>query len=250
MHAVQKNDLIVFDRGYCAYQTMDMVAHHKADFLSRCHGRSFKIVDTMLTGTGPDDVTVTIHAPAYMKHGSRRERHKAHLTVRFVRVLLKTGEYEILATSLTDMKRYPHAIFQTLYFKRWGIETLYSKVKGRLALEHFSGISPESILQDFHATIFLTGLESLLTEDTDALLKKKQTQHPQHVNTAIAFHAIKHRAFDLFMSDVPIDDVVSELSELFLKTPTLSRKDKNPPRITRSALRVLNFWKRVRRSVF
>ena len=117
-------------------------------------------------------------------------------------------------------------------------------------MEHFSGLSPESMLQDFHATVFLTGLESLLTEDTDAMLKKKQTQHPQQVNTAIAFHAIKHHAFDLFMSDIPIDAVVIELSELFLKTPTLIRKEKNPPRVIRSARRMLNFWKRVRRSVF
>ena len=250
MHAVQKNDLITFDRGYCAYQTIDMVAHHKADFLIRCHARSFKIVDTMLTGTGHDDVTMTIHAPTYMKQGHRRAPHKAHHTVRFVRVLLPTGEYEILATSLINTKRYPLEIFSTLYFRRWGIETLYAKLKNRLSLEHFSGLSPESILQDFHATIFLTGLESLLTEDADTLLNKKKTQHPQQVNTAIAFHAIKHRAFDLFMSDIPIDAVVTELSELFLKTPTLVRKEKNPPRVIRSARRVLNFWKRVRRSVF
>jgi Transposase DDE domain len=250
MHVVQKKDLITFDRGYCAYQTIDMVAQYKVDFLIRCHARSFKIVDTMLTGSGPDEVTMTIHAPAYTKQGSHREPQKAHHRVRFLRVTLPTGEYEILATSLLDATQYPHSIFRALYFTRWGIETLYSKVKNRLALEHFSGISSESIMQDFHATIFLTGLESLLTEETDLLLNKKQTQHPQQVNTAIAFHAIKHRAFDLFMSDVPTDTVVTELSELFLKTPTLVRKDKNPPRIGRSANRVLNFWKRVRRSVF
>lgn len=250
MSAVQKNDLIIFDRGYCAYQTIDMVAHHKADFLIRCHGRSFKIVDTMLSGTGPDDLTVTIDAPVYMKPGSRREPNKTNYTVRFVRVILSTGETEVLMTSLTDTKKYPPTIFQALYFKRWGVETFYHILKSRLALEHFSGLSVESIQQDFYTAVFLTGLEAILTEDTNTTLTTKKTKHPQRVNNAVAFHAIKHRAFDLFMSDVPTDQVVTELSELFLKTPTLYRKDKNPPRVSRSERRVLNFWKRVRRSVF
>lgn len=250
MHAVSKKDLITFDRGYCSYQTMDMVAHHKADFLIRCHARSFKIVDTMLAGTGPDDVIITLCAPKNTKSRTRREPNKAHRSVRFVRVTLSTGEIEILATSLIDTKKYPHTIFQELYFKRWGIETFYHILKSRLSLEHFSGLSSESVRQDFHAAIFLSGLESILTEDTNATLSTKDTEHPQKVNTAVAFHAIKHRAFNLFMSDVPIDAVVTELSLLFLKTPTLYRKDKNPPRVYRTQRRVLNFWKRVRRAVF
>ena len=250
MHRVQQHDLVIFDRGYSAYHIMDMVLEHKAHFLIRCHAKSFKIVDTMLEGTGPEDVTMTLHAPANMRSKTGREPHKLHHSVRFIRVTLSTGESEVLMTSLTDTKKYPHTIFRDLYFKRWGVETFYHILKSRLSLEHFSGLSPESVQQDFHAAIFLTGLESILTEDTNTLLSTKGTKHPQRVNTAIAFHAIKHRAFELFMSEIPIDSVVTELSELFLKTPTVYRKDKNPSRVFRSARRVLHFWKRVRRAVF
>ena len=41
------------------------------------------------------------------------------LTVRFVRVLLETGEYEVLVTSLLDGTKYPTEEFKTLYWYRW-----------------------------------------------------------------------------------------------------------------------------------
>lgn len=248
--SVRKDDLIIFDRGYCAYQTMDSVLHHKAHFLIRCHGRSFKIVDAMLKGDGPNDVTVTLTAPVCTKPRYRKPPHQYTRTVRFIRVILQTGEIEVLATSLLDTKAYPHSIFSDLYYRRWGIETFFSILKSRLNLEHFSGVSVEAIRQDFHAAVFLTGLESILTSDTTTALMKKHTRHRQKVNNAVAFHAIKHRAFDLFMSTLPTEVVLNELTELFLKTPTLYRENKNPPRKATTDRRALNFWKRIRRTVF
>lgn len=247
---VGEGDLVIFDRGYCAYQTMDSVAHHKADFLIRCHARSFKIVDAMFRGEGDNDVTVTLPVPVPTNVKRRRIPHAHTCTVRFVRVTLTTGEIEVCATSLLDTERFPLRIFRDLYYRRWGIETFFSILKSRLDLEHFSGLSVESILQDFHAAVFLTGVESILTADTTRHLKKKRTKHPQQVNNAVAFHAIKHRAFELFMGTMSIEDVTKELEALFRTTPTLVRKEKCPPRTKPSSLRVLNYRKRVRKVVF
>ena len=76
-------------------------------------------------------------------------------------------------TSLLDQETYPATGFKQLYYLRWGVETLYGVLKTRLGLENFSGYSAESIRQDFFATIFLTGSETLLTMDADEQLSKQ-----------------------------------------------------------------------------
>lgn len=116
------------------------------------------------------------------------------LTVRFVRVLLDTGEWEVLVTSLRDEPLYPTADFKALYHLRWGIETFYGILKTRLELENFSGLSVESVKQDFYATLYLTGLESILTADAQAQLDQRPTQHRQTVNRGVAFNIIKNRS--------------------------------------------------------
>jgi len=51
-----------------------------------------------------------------------------------------------------------------------------------LALESFTGISAEAVRQDFYATVYLSGVESLLTDAAQALLDAKSTKYPQTVN--------------------------------------------------------------------
>jgi hypothetical protein len=172
------------------------------------------------------------------------------LTVRFVRVRLDNGEYEVLATSVLDQQNYPTTIFKELYYCRWGIETFYGILKTRLNLENFSGYSVEAIRQDFHVAILLTGVESILTEDAERALQKQPGGHPKKVDRAVSFNAIKNHAFALFMSTAPQDEVLEELTALFMQNPTLVRKDRRPPRFSTSSHQLLGFWRRKRKMVF
>jgi Transposase DDE domain len=247
---LQEDDLVILDRGYCSYRMMESIMQTKGHFLIRCTTQSFAAAQRMFTNRGNNDRTTTIYpsAPCRKKYGDRPYAKK--LRIRFVRVILASGETEVLATSLTDKTHFPTEVFKDLYWMRWGVETFYGILKTRLTLENFSGLGAESIQQDFHAAIFLSGLESILTEDSETSLAQKETAHVQKVNKAVSFHIIKHRAFELFMGDKPITTAVEELTELFLKLPTLSRKDRNPPRRKRNSKLLLNFWKRSRKHVF
>ena len=204
----------------------------------------------MLAGKGPDDVTITVRPSKNAKVTLRNEGLPTELTVRFVRVTLDNGEYEVLATSLLDQEWYPLDCFKELYYLRWGIETFYGTLKTRLHLENFSGLSPEAIRQDFFATIFLTGVESILTLDAEAKLTKQTAGLPKKVNKAVSFNAIKEQAFELFYAQQPASQRLEQLTDLFLTNPTLVRKGRKPPRLENSSRQVLNFWKRQRKVVF
>ena len=247
---LQANDLTVYDRGYCSFRMMALASRAKGHFLIRCHDNSFKVVNAMLCGEGPDDVITEITVNKKFLANPKNKGLPQKLAIRFVRVTLDSGEYEVLATSLLDQQQFTFDNFKKLYWLRWGIETFYGVLKTRLGLENFSGLSAESIRQDFYAAVLLTGIESILTEDAEEQLEQQRGGHPKKVNKAVSFNAIKYRAFELFMGDAPQDETLAELTELFTTSPTLVRKDRKPPRNNPSSHRILGFWRRKRKAVF
>lgn len=248
---IDQKDIVIYDRGYCSFRMMALASKTKGDFLIRCRSRrSFMVADHMLAGHGPDDVIVEVRPSHNTRKRIRLEGLPTKLIVRFVRVTLDNGEYEVLATSLLDQEHYPLTSFKDLYYKRWGIETFYGTLKTRLHLENFTGISPEAIRQDFFATIFLSGVESILTQEAETKLAKQKGGLPKKVNKAVSFNIIKERAFELFYSKQPGEERLKQLTDLFLSSPTLIRKYRKPPRFENSSRQVLNYWKRQRKIVF
>src|SRR5690625_5307724 len=75
-------------------------------------------------------------------------------------------------TSLLNSKLYPTGQFKELYFKRWGVETFYDEFKNKLKVEHFSGYSNQSILQDFKATLFVSNVQTLIVSELEDELKE------------------------------------------------------------------------------
>ena len=60
------------------------------------------------------------------------------ITYRLIRVILPTGEVEVLLTTLLDTKRFKRGYFSEIYRKRWGIETCFHVIKSFLELANFS----------------------------------------------------------------------------------------------------------------
>lgn len=247
---VANKDLVIYDRGYCSYRMMAQAISSGSDFLIRCPGSRFRVAADMLDGKGPGDVIVTLDATPRFLSGPGNKGLPKSLKVRFVRVTLSSGEYEVLVTSLTNQEVYSVDDFKELYWLRWGVETFYGILKTRLMLENFSGYSPEAIRQDFFATVFLSGIETIMTMEAETLLSKQTGGHPKKVNKAVSFNLIKDRAFELFYSTAPQAKVLSELTKLFTSSPTLIRKNRKPPRKIATSRQLLGFWKRKRKIVF
>ncbi len=181
---------LVFDRNYASYELLAELTQQQRAFATRCSAASFATARAMLKGEGPDSQVATLKPPAGKVKALAVRGLPKTLRVRFVRVRLDTGEWKVLVTSLLDEQLYPTATFKALYHLRWGIETFYGILKTRLELENFSGISVESVKQDFYATLYLTGLESILTADEQDSLNQRLTQHPQTVNRGVAFNIL------------------------------------------------------------
>ena len=250
--SLRPGDLLLCDRGDAGCLFLARVLDGGGQFLVRCSRTSFAAAQNLFArDEAGASLTTTLLAP------TRGQQVQAsglplQLPVRFVSVRLPSGELEVLVTSLLDEKLYPFQEFLSLYHQRWGSETYYKILKSRLDLENFTGLTVEAILQDIHASVFLSNLESLVTRPAAVQLKatEKEGSHPRKPNKAVTFHTLKHRVFDLLCGSDPIEEVLTQLTELFLANPVTIRSHRTPPRFPPTPLRSLPFQKRLRKATF
>jgi hypothetical protein len=93
------------------------------------------------------------------------------IRIRMVKVVLETGETEVLITNLYDTAVYSEADLREVYHMRWKIETCFGYLKQELQLGQFSGIRQICIEQDFAANLYLFNLQSLIEKQTESYVR-------------------------------------------------------------------------------
>jgi hypothetical protein len=89
-----------------------------------------------------------------LKHGLDLEP----IRVRVSKIKLRSGEIELLVSSLSDIDTCSLADMKELYRMRWAIEEGFKKLKPKMKLEYFGSRKPEGIFQEFEAHLFMMNL--------------------------------------------------------------------------------------------
>ena len=250
---VAVGDLLLNDRGFTGYRWLVAVRTAQAHFVSRCSCGSFAAVQRLFARNEAGvSLVVTLTAPKEVRAECRARGWPLALAVRLVTVRLEGGALEVLATSLLDEAAYPTAEFGPLYWRRWGHETYYGRLKGRLDLEHCSGQTVAAVEQDFHATVLLSNVESVVVGPAQAQLTAQTAgrAQPAQVNRAVSLHALKSRLIALLTSRVPAAQVLGELTQWFQANPVSVRPGRKVPRSKFSPSRSYHYQRRVRKLVF
>ena len=251
--AMRKGDLILCDRGYAGYYWFALMMGMGVQFVVRCSQGSFGVAQELFRR---NEAGVSVEATLSASSDIRKELRQAGLPleirVRFVTVRLSTGELEVLATSLLDVEGYPTEEFAMVYHWRWGIETYYGRLKGRLDLENWSGKTQEAIGQDFHAAVFLSNLESVLCQRAQEELTQKTAHRsqPAQINRAVSLHAIKSKIIELLAGSLPVEKVLRHLQRLFKANPVSVRPDRKVPRKKTQSGQAYHYQRNVKKIVF
>jgi len=114
------------------------------------------------------------------------------LRLRVIKLLLPSGETEILATNVSE-QALPYEAAGAVYFSRWGIEVYFDVLKNRFEIANFAGILPAAIDQEHQATVLLSNLCALAEAEAQALWDAQQAEHPEDdkyardkINTSVA----------------------------------------------------------------
>src|SRR6267142_3947886 len=250
---VQAGDLVLTDRGYTSYLWVWDILARGAHFVSRCSRSSFAVAQNLFKQNRAGvSVVATLRVSKEAKAEVVKQGWPLEVKVRFVTVRLNTGELEVLVTSLLDEATYPTQEFAALYWRRWGQETFYKRLKGRMDLENCSGLTIEAVEQDFAATVLLSNVESVLIGPAAAELEQRsmEREQPAKINRAVSMHALKSRLIDLLASALPAEQVLAELTQWFQDNPVSTRLKRKVPRLNFSAYRSHHYQRYVRKIVF
>lgn len=213
-----KGDLLIYDRGYPSYDFIHQHITRGIDYLMRVKV-SFSQLTIDFEKSKKRSKIVDIFPGKNTKLSDKIYGKDTPIKLRLVRVELPKGEVEILMTSLRDAKRYPNAIFKELYRKRWGIESFYDELKNKLKVEHFSGYSNQSILQDFYTALFISNVQTLIVSEIEdeITIQNRQRKYDYKINTNLSYGLLKNRILELFLTESSMENTVEQVKKLFLE---------------------------------
>jgi Transposase DDE domain len=192
MTGFKSYDMFLFDRGFASQLLMVQLANLGVNFCFRMKKDWWKVVEDFYNSDETDRIITISVPPKDKKKAIDLNLEKLSVEVRLTKVLLNTGEIEILAHTLLDINAFNQADLKELYNFRWGVETSYNKLKHRVELENFTGKSIEKIKQDFYAKIFILNITAFLVRPIDKILEKRpKRKHFHKVNFTFALSKIK-----------------------------------------------------------
>lgn len=208
----KEKTLIVADRGYESYNTFaHFLEHPNVDFLIRVkQDRTAMREIGKLPMTELDvDVSFTITTTqtkvdkenGYILVQTRKNEDKVYssktragrwdfpspypMKFRVVRVLLDTGEYETLATSLP--RSFTSAEIKELYHAHWGIETAFRELKYGMGLVNLHGKKDDFVKQEIFSTMLMMNFCNRIVNEI--VVKQKQDNiHEYKVNMKMAMY--------------------------------------------------------------
>jgi len=250
-----ENSIVTLDRCYAHYGIMSFLIKHNCDFVIRLrNSRNQKEIQDFIDGKIDDEIVKLNLPESYNMHSFVKENNLPNnIKIRLVKVVLNNGEKEYLATTLLDQKKYMIEDFQWLYNKRWRVETYFDEIKNKLEIERFSSTKLIGIQQDFYIIIFLSNLESILTKESNAKLKKesfqKNLKYNYKANKNIAYSTIIDFVIDLFLNDTrSTDEIITELQDVLITRKIPERQNRRSKRNKLSNNQQLRYQKYKKKS--
>lgn len=239
----QAGDVLVLDRNFRDYALLAKAVQSGRDIVLRCAHNGPSVVRVFWDSPAVEQcVNLPVPQTASTRREVRERQLPESLPVRLVKVLLSTGETEVLLTTLQDAQQFPAQEVAQVYGWRWREETYFGRIKGIFELERFSGTTPQAIQQDFFGVLFLATLEGILVRRPQTQLRTRQTLTPAKVNRALSYVTLLDRVVVLLAD--PLADteaVLRELQHLLLTNPTHHRPGRHFPRTPLKHSRRLRF---------
>ena len=230
-------DLLIFDRGYPSMHLILYLVENEKDFVMRCPSNFINEVRCAANQGSVDRIIkiecTKLSQPTRRILGRKMESfdEKKIITLRLLSFDLKSGEKEILLTTLIDEEYSPKDLFY-LYRKRWDIEENYKFTKTIASVENFSGKSKLTVEQDFYATIFTCNIAWLFIQEVEDEINKegKKFKHQYKVNKNIGLGILKNKLIKTLILNESLDEFCNHVKSRMKKSLIPVRDGRSFPR--------------------
>jgi len=209
---VPKDVIAIYDRAYGSQILAFFHSLHGSKYVIRLKVGSSKTVREFMQGTDNDVViTEPMGERCYKRleeFGIRKSKSDM-VSYRLVKVILPTGEIEVLMTNLYEA--FAISDLSEIYRLRWGVETAFNGIKNHQMLGTFSGYSELAVKQDIYCNLLFYNLHTISILDTEDELRKinerrrrkpsknkKKENKGYQVNRNIGTNTLRTHLWDLF----------------------------------------------------
>ena len=208
------NAIFILDRGFGNFSICKMFEKHKHHYCIRLSTQVSSFAKAAMKSIENDFLMLWVPSEAErlscIKHGQDTKA----IQVRISKVLLDTGEIELLVSNLFDTAAINKIEMKQLYFMRWGIEEGFKKLKPKMKLEHFGCKKMEGIYQEFYAHIFMLNVVSIIGNEAQQRIEVKAhgRKHKYKYNWQNAYRNIRDKIVAL-INNRNIYKILSELKK-------------------------------------
>jgi hypothetical protein len=247
---VTKGDLLLLDRGYPCFWLLFLLMAKGIEFCVRLKDDWWLEAQEFLNSDDQEKI-VEFHLPKkdFIKLAQYPDYQSKTIKCRLIKVVLDTGEVELLCTSLLDREKYKKEEFKELYHYRWNEEECYKLLKTRIDLEDFSGKTAKAVKQDFYAKVFLLTMvatyaypiEEKVIEEFKA---DKNRKFSQKINKTNAIASLQDLLVPMFIKK-KYQQALNTFDDLVYRTREIVRPGRNNPRHHRQKKRHSMSYKRL-----
>lgn len=237
----EQDKIVLFDRGYLSIKLLLHLMNTDNKFIFRLSKIQFKREQKKMKSNDECiDIEFTRDRINYYRNTPIADQLKKleSINLRFIKVMLDSGEEEYLLTNL-DQINFTYKDISYLYNMRWGIETVYDMLKNQVLMSNFSGKKPIIIQQDIYISIYLCNLINDIVNETQDEFETENTKEYKHemkINKNLAIGILKSDLLRILITDD--DEIRHILFEIIyddIKSNILPvRKDRSYKRIIKT----------------
>ena len=203
------NSVIILDRGFSSFSFLKILNNSNLKFCIRLKTSGNLFAQDVLADSRLDFITDWKPSEAERSTCKKKELEPGPIKVRVTKIVLPSGEIEVLVSSLFDMDTFTAEDMEQLYHLRWAIEEGFKDLKPKMKLEQFGCKRQEGVYQEFYSHIFMMNLTTIIgTEAQKTIeLKTKGRKYRYKYNWSNAFKYIQN-SFVKLLTGNNLEDII------------------------------------------
>jgi hypothetical protein len=208
------NALFILDRGFGCFSICKMMGQQNHSYCIRLSNNISSFTNKAMLSAETDFIVQWQPSVREQQNCIEHGLDTVPIEVRVSKVLLDTGEVELLVSNLFDKETIDEATMKHLYFLRWGIEEGIKKLKPKMKLEHFGCKKMDGVYQEFYAHIFMLNLVAILGNQAQQGIEEKMNKcrHKYKYNWQNAYRYTRDKIVAL-ANQWNIANILNELIE-------------------------------------
>jgi Transposase DDE domain len=222
-----KNAIFILDRGFGNFSICKMFENLEHKYCIRLSTQICSFAKQAMLSAESDFIAVWKPSEMECSNCKRHGQDVEAIRVRVSKIILDTGETELLVSNIFDADTIDEPEIKQLYFMRWGIEEGIKKLKPKMKLEHFGCKKKEGIYQEFYAHIFMLNMVAMLGNEAqqDIDIKLEGRKHTYKYNWQNAYLHVREKIIAL-VNNTNLYKIINDLKKKIAQSVVAVIKDR------------------------